>query len=125
MFGRSDFDRLQTRARRRCFYPECDRVTFAMFAVLIENGADIMQLPLIKRKDRLKTVFKPKPKPNVLVVDAIPEAGIELYAMALELKLEGLVAKRADSIYMPGERTTAWKKIKVPGAVPPERFRTR
>jgi bifunctional non-homologous end joining protein LigD len=27
--GRSDFNRLQDRARRRCFYPECDAVTFA------------------------------------------------------------------------------------------------
>jgi hypothetical protein len=30
-----------------------------------------------------------------------------------------LVAKKADSIYIPGERTTAW----LPGAVPPERFK--
>lgn len=56
-------------------------------------------------------------------MDAIPENGLELFAMAVELKLEGLVAKRADSIYVPGERTTAWRKIKRPGAVPPERFR--
>lgn len=55
-------------------------------------------------------------------MEAIPEFGIELFAMAVQLKLEGLVAKRADSVYVPGERTTAWRKIKVPGAVPPERF---
>jgi bifunctional non-homologous end joining protein LigD len=60
---------------------------------------------------------------TLLVMGAISDYGIELFAMAVELGLEGLVAKRKDSIYLPGERTTAWRKIKVPGAVPPERFR--
>lgn len=49
--------------------------------------------------------------------------GMELYAMAVQLNLEGLIAKRCDSIYQPGERSIAWRKLKVPGAVPPERFR--
>jgi bifunctional non-homologous end joining protein LigD len=121
--GRSDFDRLQQRAYRRGYYPGCEPVVYALFDLLVDGGENIMQRPLIERKVRLKKLFTPKPKHNVLVVDAIPEAGIELYAMAVELKLEGLVAKKADSIYVPGERTSAWKKIKVPGAVPPERFR--
>jgi bifunctional non-homologous end joining protein LigD len=56
-------------------------------------------------------------------MDAIPEHGIELFAMAVELELEGLVSKKKDSIYLPGERTRAWVKIKRSGAVPPERFR--
>jgi bifunctional non-homologous end joining protein LigD len=121
--GRSDFDRLQDRARRRCYYPDCDPVVFAMFDLLVDHGENIMGLPLVERKARLKKLFTPKPRKTLLVIDAIPEHGIELYAMAEELKLEGLVAKRASSIYVPGERTTDWKKIKVPGAVPPERFR--
>lgn len=45
--------------------------------------------------------------------------------MAQVLKLEGSVAKKTNSIYAPGKHTTAWKKIKVPGAVPPERSRRR
>lgn len=57
------------------------------------------------------------------MVEAIPEHCVELFQMAVELELEGLVAKRADSIYEPGERTAAWRKIKRSGAVPPERFR--
>jgi ATP-dependent DNA ligase len=44
-----------------------------------------------------------------------PEHGIELFQVAVELKLEGLVAKRASSNYLPGERTTDWRKIKRPG----------
>jgi ATP-dependent DNA ligase len=41
----------------------------------------------------------------------------------LALELEGIVGKRKDSIYMPGERTGDWRKVRRPGAVPPERFR--
>jgi bifunctional non-homologous end joining protein LigD len=121
--GRSDFDRLQQRAYRRCYYPDCDPVVYAIFDLLIEAGENIMDRPLMERKARLKKRFTPKPKHDLLMVEAIPDAGIELYAMARELKLAGLVAKKGDSIYLPGERTTAWKKIKVPGAVPPERFK--
>jgi bifunctional non-homologous end joining protein LigD len=121
--GRSDFDRLQQRAYGRRYYPGCDAVTYCMFDLLIESGVTLMDAPLLERKARLKKLFTPKPKHHLLVVDAIPEAGIELYGMAVELKLEGLVAKKADSIYLPGERTREWRKVKVPGAVPPERFR--
>ena len=39
------------------------------------------------------------------------------------LKLEGLVAKRADSVYKPGVRTSDWVKIKRAGAIPAERFK--
>jgi bifunctional non-homologous end joining protein LigD len=121
--GRSDFDRLQERAVRRCYYPDCDPVTFAMFDLLVHHGENIMGLPLGDRKARLRKLFTPKPKKTLLVMEAIPHFGIELFAMAVELKLEGLVAKKADSIYLPGVRTIAWRKIKRSGAVPPERFK--
>lgn len=49
--------------------------------------------------------------------------GRDLYQQAKKLNLEGLVAKRLGSIYQPGERTADWQKVKVPGAVPAERFK--
>jgi len=57
------------------------------------------------------------------VIEALPEVGEELYALAARLELEGLVAKKGDSIYQPGERTDQWRKIRRPGAVEPERFK--
>jgi bifunctional non-homologous end joining protein LigD len=51
------------------------------------------------------------------------EHGRQLYEHAKELKLEGLVAKRLGSPYLPGARSPDWVKCKVPGAVPPERFK--
>ena len=45
-----------------------------------------------------------------------------MYRAALELSLEGIVAKRLASTYQPGVRSRDWLKIKRPGAVPAERF---
>ncbi len=41
------------------------------------------------------------------------------------MKLEGLVAKREDSLYLPGRRPSDWVKVKRRGAVPAERFKPR
>jgi bifunctional non-homologous end joining protein LigD len=123
--GRSDFDRLRARASRRCYYPECDPVIYCMFDLLVDAGADITHMPLIERKKRLARLFRRRPKYTLLVVEAIPEAGEELYALAERMKLEGLIAKRADSLYVAGDRTRDWRKLKRPGAVPPERFKRK
>ena len=53
----------------------------------------------------------------------IEERGEGLYEKAVALEREGIVGRRLDSLYTPGARSTAWVKIKRPGAVPPERFK--
>lgn len=120
--GRSDFERLQARARRRGWYAGCDPVTFCIFDVLQLRGQNVMKLPFVERKALLRGLFTPRPKHSLLVVDAIPEEGLQMYSMAVQLQLEGLVAKHEASTYEPGERSPMWRRIKRPGAVPPERF---
>lgn len=73
------------------------------------------QLPLIERKQRLKQRFSPKPRHTLLVVDAIPEAGIELYAMAVELKLEGCVPRRPIPSTCPGSAPRPGEKSRFRG----------
>lgn len=122
--GRSDFDRLQDRARRQCHYPDCDPVVYCMFDLLVA-GTSLMEIPLALRKSLLASLFTPKPTHDLLVVESVPEVGLELYAAAVQLQLEGLCAKRCDSLYLPGERTEHWRKLKRPGAIPHERFAHR
>jgi bifunctional non-homologous end joining protein LigD len=43
----------------------------------------------------------------------VPRDGRALYARALAGGWEGLIAKRAQSVYQPGQRTTDWRKIKI------------
>jgi bifunctional non-homologous end joining protein LigD len=111
--GRSDFDRLHLRASRK---------TYCVFDLLVRDGVDIMAKPLTERKRQLTQVLREQ-LPTVLSVGTLDTEGEWLYQQALALRLEGIVAKRLDSQYLPGVRTSDWLKIKRPGAVPPERFR--
>jgi hypothetical protein len=60
--GRSDFNRLQERARRRCWYKDCDQVTLCAFDLLVHDGRSIMDLPLVQRKARLAMMLAKVPK---------------------------------------------------------------
>jgi bifunctional non-homologous end joining protein LigD len=121
--GRSDFDRLQARARRRRWYEGADPVVFCAFDLLARDGRSLIALPVETRKLQLQQLLTQAP-PAVLYVGHFDAAeGRQLYARAEQLKLEGLVAKRRGSIYRPGQRSSDWVKVKRPGAVPPERFK--
>jgi bifunctional non-homologous end joining protein LigD len=112
--GRSDFNRLQERARRRCWYKDCDQVTLCAFDILAHDGRDVTGLPLVERKALLEKLLAGVPKRVLLYVgDFTADAGL-FEQVVLGLKLEGFVAKRKDSVYRPGERTDDWVKIKRP-----------
>lgn len=51
--GRSDFDRLQSRAVRHGWYEGADPVAYCVFDLLVEGGTSIMSLPLRERTERL------------------------------------------------------------------------
>lgn len=72
---------------------------------------DLRSLPLVSREPgSAGTALE---SCHLLVyVEHVEERGEELLAGARELRLEGIVAKRADSPY-PAGRTGSWRKIKV------------
>lgn len=120
--GRSDFERLHARSRRRGWYDGADAVVYAAFDVLVHRGKDVRARPLVDRKALLARLLA-KPRPGVLLVQHVDGLHApELYRMACELKLEGIVVKRLDSHYECGVRSEAWVKVKRPGATPAQRF---
>ncbi|UGQ45069.1 ATP-dependent DNA ligase [Massilia endophytica] len=124
--GRSDFDALQARARRRSLPAGAPPVTYCVFDLLQFKGRPVMSEPLRKRKAKLAKLLAHQ-LDHVLYVQHLDGSEVTnplswLYTHALELKLEGIVGKRADSVYEPGVRSPNWFKLKRPGAVPPERF---
>ena len=49
---------------------------------------------------------------HVVLSDFVKEKGEAYYEVALEKGLEGVVAKKKDSVYEPGVRSGNWLKIK-------------
>lgn len=85
-------------------------VSFVAFDMLYYNDHSIMDLPLMERKTLL--VNNIKENDRLAVSRWIDNSGTALYEMAKKKSLEGVVAKRKDSLYYPGKRTKDWIKIK-------------
>lgn len=103
--GLPDFQKIQDYEKNPHF-PIC----YYAFDLLELEGKSLVDLPLIKRKEILKK-FLPQNK-IIRYSDHIPGSGKEFFDLAVEKHLEGIMAKRADSTYNPGKRTTEWLKIK-------------
>ncbi|MDM0015442.1 RNA ligase family protein [Variovorax sp. J22P168] len=121
--GRSDFGRLQTRARRQGWYQGCDLVRFAAFDLLVYDGIDVTEQPLVQRKALLAELLDPAPD-GVLAVKHFDTDTERIFKEeVIDLETEGFVAKRLESLYVPGIRSRDWVKIKRPAVVPTERFK--
>lgn len=113
--GRPDFGRLQQRmhianaaeaTRRAADVP----VTYVVFDLLHLDGHDLTALPLADRRRLLDHLLDPGPSWRT---SPLHDDGPALLAAAHERGLEGVVAKRLESVYEPGKRTRAWLKVKV------------
>lgn len=85
--------------------------TFIIFDVLHLNGKDLIDLPLMERKEILKKVINEGEK--ILLSVWIEEKGVKFFKEVKEKGLEGIVAKKKDSKYEIGKRSKNWLKIKV------------
>jgi bifunctional non-homologous end joining protein LigD len=111
--GRSDFQTLQQRFSIIQPGAELVRqipVVYYCFDLLYCDGYELRQVPLVERKTLLKQILQQDS--IVRFSDHEMEKGQELYDLALEKRLEGILGKRIDSIYPQG-RTTSWLKFKV------------
>jgi len=84
---------------------------FCAFDLLWLDGRDLRSLPLIERKQILRSLVPPQPSP-AMYVDHVVGSGIGLLQAACAADLEGIVAKLAAGRYTPQE--TTWVKIKNP-----------
>ena len=89
---------------------EC-AIVFYAFDLLNLNGEDLTQKPVTERKRLLKRILPKRDKGRVRYTEHITGDGERLFRELEKRRLEGMVAKRADSLYV-GGRTRAWLKIK-------------
>ncbi|MEO6595809.1 MAG: DNA ligase, partial [Planctomycetota bacterium] len=73
----------------------------------------LLKLPLRERRARLERLVASVAHPRLLLSEGVVRSGLALFAAAQERGLEGIVGKRLDSTYRPGERTDAWQKMKL------------
>lgn len=111
--GHSNFgllqERMHVRAPSEALIARVPAVYF-LFDILYCDGYDLRQVPLLERKNFLeKLVF---PTERVRYSDHQLAHGKELFALAQQHGLEGIVGKRIDSRYV-SERSHQWMKIKV------------
>jgi bifunctional non-homologous end joining protein LigD len=76
---------------------------------LFLDDEDLGALPLIERKDRLKSLLADAPS-CLQFTDHQLGRGPAFHRLACEHGLEGIVSKRVDAAYEPGRRT--WLKVK-------------
>src|SRR5213594_3294360 len=111
--GHSDFERLQERMHVRApgdsLLSQIPVVYFA-FDLLYCDGYDLRDTPLLDRKQLLQRLLHTSER--FRYSDHELEHGKELFALAEQNGLEGIVAKRADSPYV-SDRSPYWVKLKI------------
>ena len=111
--GRPSFGRLQERMHVRGPSPALVRgtpVALVVFDVLQVGEASLLGEGYDARRARLEDLVLDGPAWQV--PPAFPGEGEALYASTKQAGLEGVVAKRRDSTYLPGRRSECWVKVK-------------
>jgi bifunctional non-homologous end joining protein LigD len=103
--GRTDFGALQDALSRGS-----SGFGFYIFDLLHLDGEDLRRRPLRERKKKLKALLLGAKSP-LAYSDHIEGDGTQVFARACDLKLEGIVSKRAGDPYVSG-RTHSWLKTK-------------
>lgn len=104
--GVPDFQKLQNYNPAQ----STELLRYFVFDLLYLNGHDMLQLPLLERKSLLPDVLEGLK--NVLFCDHVEDMGSTFYKRAVDAGLEGVIAKKKDSLYFPGTRSENWLKIK-------------
>lgn len=108
--GRTDFGRLQQRGDPALGV----RAHFLAFDVLHLDGVSLLAQPYPRRREVLDALLA-APAAGGGHVHLPPTFGSDLDValdVSRSMRLEGIMAKRLDSVYQPGRRTRAWLKIK-------------
>jgi bifunctional non-homologous end joining protein LigD len=105
--GVSDFGALQN------WRSEADgELVYYVFDILWYEGKNLMGLPLIQRQAILKEVL-PTNDDRVRQSKVFSANGIDFFKAAERMGLEGIIAKKANSVYTSDLRSREWLKIKI------------
>jgi bifunctional non-homologous end joining protein LigD len=103
--GRPSFQALQHRSTKGL------ALVYMTFDVLAVGDESLIRKSLETRRRRLHALITPAP-PGLMLSEPLPGSPKHIEAAIRQLGLEGVVAKRSDSQYLPGQRSDAWVKVK-------------
>ena len=113
--GKPSFERLQQRIGIASVDKSTKRASvgigYQVFDILHVDDGPLLHTPLIDRKHALSRALHPGDYAQA--TEFILTDGIDYFEAIRAMKLEGMVAKRLQSAYLPGKRSLAWKKTKV------------
>jgi bifunctional non-homologous end joining protein LigD len=102
--GVSHFQLLQNALRDEA------KLRYCAFDLMFHDGEDLRGRPLLERKKRLRAIL---PRHKLIAFSPHRKTfGTKFFEEAGRRGLEGIMAKRAESRYVSGDRTTDWLKIK-------------
>jgi bifunctional non-homologous end joining protein LigD len=82
---------------------------FYVFDIIWFDGKDLSLLPLTERKAILKSIV---PKKGIIKLsESFDGSGTKFFETAKASGLEGIIAKKADSVYLKGDRSNLWLKV--------------
>jgi bifunctional non-homologous end joining protein LigD len=103
--GLPDFQMLQNYQKSGSGY-----LIYYVFDLLFFRGHELMNLPLLNRKELLKAIL-PVAK-DIKFSDHVWKEGVLFFKVVKEKGLEGIIAKHSQGTYRMGIRSRQWLKIK-------------
>jgi bifunctional non-homologous end joining protein LigD len=100
--GKPNFNLLQN------FRSAESHIVFYAFDILIDKGHDLKQLPLSRRRAILATAIDPSDHVGLSYVS--DKTAAQMLSFVRSHGIEGVVAKKADSVYQAGLRTGLWTR---------------
>lgn len=88
-------------------------IFYYVFDVLVLSGHDLRLEPLAKRRNLLRRQVLPKLKDPIRQCPELNAGLSELISAVRAQGLEGVVAKNLNSLYEPGRRSGAWRKMRI------------
>jgi DNA ligase D-like protein (predicted ligase) len=115
--GKPDFALLESREHTRAAFriktlSRTTPATYVVFDVMYANGEPLMSLPLSERRERLRKLVADVNQHQLVLSEGVVGQGKAFFREVTGQGLEGVVAKRLASAYLPGKRTDAWIKVK-------------
>lgn len=112
--GKPDFyllaEREHVEGMRAEMLSQIHPATYIVFDVLHLDGKDLIDLPLLERKEILRD--KVRESERMLLSVYVKERGKAFFQKVKKKGLEGIMAKKMDSVYEIGRRSRNWLKIK-------------